>query len=159
MDLAGVLALGTAILSLLLVGGRGAMAAGGLFVATEAYAIAAMVANALPTVRDALLAPLRAIGWIAVVVVIASAIVAGPVIDASTFIAAAALFVAGTLGAVLVAVLLRREITASVAGAGLRDPVLGVAFATLVGGPQSAGVAMLYGVFCLVLAAFALRAR
>jgi len=158
MDLAGVLALGTAILSLLLIGGRGAIAAGGLFAATEAYAIAAMIANALPSVRDAFLVPLRAIGWIAVAVVIANAVVAGPVIDGSTLLAAAAVFASGTLSAALVALLLRREITAAVAGAGLRDPVLGIAFATLLA-PQASGVALVYGVFCLVLAAVALRAR
>ena len=158
MDLAGVLALGTAILSLLLIGGRGAIAAGALFAATEAYAIAAMIANALPSVRDAFLVPLRAIGWIAVAVVIANAVVAGPVIDGSTLLAAAAVFASGTLSAALVALLLRREITAAVAGAGLRDPVLGIAFATLLA-PQASGVALVYGVFCLVLAAVALRAR
>jgi len=158
MDLAGVLAIGTAILSLLLIGGRGAIAAGALFAATEAYAIAAMIANALPSVRDAVLVPLRAIGWIAVAVVIANAVVAGPVIDGSTLLAAAAVFASGTLSAALVALLLRREITAAVAGAGLRDPVLGIAFATLLA-PQASGVALVYGVFCLVLAAVALRAR
>ena len=158
MDLAGVLALGTAILSLLLIGGRGAIAAGGLFAATEAYAIAAMIANALPSVRDAFLVPLRAIGWIAVAVVIANAVVAGPVIDGSTLLAAAAVFASGTMSAALVALLLRREITAAVAGAGLRDPVLGMTFATLLA-PQASGVALVYGVFCLVLAAVALRAR
>ena len=159
MDLAGALALGTIVFSLLVIGARSAIAAGGLFAATEAFAIAAMVSNAIPMLRDAILLPLRIAGWTAVLVVVALTLVAVPLIDGTTFAAAVVLFVAGAGTAIVTAMLLQRDVVASVAGAGLRDPVLAIAFATFTAGPQSTGVALVYGVFCLVLTALALRSR
>ena len=166
MDLAGALVLGTIVLSLLATGSRGALAAGALFAAVEAFAIVAMVANALPTLRDAVLAPLRFGGWAAAAAVVVLALVNAPSIGDSTagaaaalVGAAAALFVAGTLTAAIVALLLRRDVIAAVAGAGLRDPVLAVAFAAATTGPESSAVPLVYGVFCLGLAAVALRRR
>jgi hypothetical protein len=70
-----------------------------------------------------------------------------------------ALFIVGVLVATVTAMLTGRDVIASVAGAGLRDPVLAIAFATFATGTQSAAVAMVYGVCCLALTVFALRAR
>jgi len=159
MDLAGVFVLGTGVLSLLVIGSRGAVAAGGLFAAMEAYAVAAMIGNGLPTVRDVLLVPLRIGGWLVAAAGVAVAIASGPVIDAGTAIAAGAVFVSGALSAGIVATALRRDVIASVGGSGLRDPVLAIALASLTTGPQSTGVAIVYGVCCLTLAALALRVR
>jgi hypothetical protein len=159
MDLAGALVLGTMVFSVFFVGSRTAVAAGALFAATESFTIAAMVANAIPTLRDAVLLPLRVVGWLAAGIVVGLAILFPPRIDGTVVIAAAALLVVGALSAAIVAMALQRDVIASVAGAGLRDPALAVAVAMLTDSSAS-GVALVYGVFCLVLGgAVALRAR
>jgi hypothetical protein len=158
-DLAGALGLGTVIVSLLSVGSRGALAAGGLFAATEAYAIAAMLASALPPVRDALLGPLRLVGWAAFAAVLVLALPEVPPIDGWTVLVAAALFVSGILAAAAVAIATRRDVVAAVAGAGLRDPALAIALAAVALPPGSTGVPLVYAVFCLGLAALALLRR
>ena len=158
-DLAGALVLGTVIASLLVVGSRGALAASALFTATEAYAIAAMLAGALPTVRDAVLVPLRVTGLAAVVLVFASAVLVGPPFSLEMVLVAGLLFVAGGISAGLIARAMDRDLRAAVAGAGLRDPALAVCLATITAGPDATGVPLLYAVFCLVLGALALRPR
>jgi hypothetical protein len=171
-DLAGALVLGTIVLSLLVIGSRGALAAGALFAGTEAFAISAMVANGLPTLRDLVLMPLRVIGWIAVLLVLVTAAIPAssslleappigtdpPLILTSATIAFA-LFATGALASVAVARVLGGDLRAVLGGAGLRDPVLGVALATIASGPDSTGVPLLYAVFCLGLAALALARR
>jgi hypothetical protein len=170
-DLAGALSLGTVILSLLVVGSRGPLAAGALFTATEAFAISAMVANGLPTIRDFLLMPLRLIGWLAVALIFVTAILAiPPLLDAPPIgtdpplilmsaLVAFALFVVGVTTSIATARFVGGDVRAAVGGAGLRDPALGVALATITASPDSTGVPLLYAVFCLGLAAFALRRR
>ena len=171
-DLAGALVLGTVMISVLVVGSRGALAAGALFAATEAFAVPAMFANALPTVRDRVLVPLRALGWIALAVIFASALATllPPLFDRTaggteplpiltSFLVAAAMLVAGTVSTAVAASIVGGNITAAIGGAGLRDPALAVVLATIIGGPGSAGVPLVYAVFCLVLAAAALLRR
>lgn len=170
-DLAGALVLGTVLASLLVVGSRGVLAAGALFTATEAFAISAMIANGLPTLRDAVLVPLRLIGWIAVALILFTAIVVGPpLFDAppigtdpplivTSAIVALVLLVVGALTSAAIARLTGREVAAAIGGAGLRDPALAVALATVTASPDSAGVPLVYGVFCLGLWALSLRAR
>ena len=171
-DTAGALVLGTVMVSILVIGSRGALAAGALFTATEAFALSAMFANALPTVRDRVLVPLRVLGWIALVVIFASALATllPPLFDRTaggtepppiltSLLVAAAMLVAGTVSTAVAARVVGGNITAAIGGAGLRDPALAVVLATIVGGPESAGVPLLYAVFCLVLAAFSLRPR
>jgi hypothetical protein len=157
-DLAGALVLGTVMVSLLLAGSRGALLSGALFTATEAYALPAMFGNALPTLRDRLLAPLRWLGWTAAGVVLLGAI-ALTVIDGATVVVALALFVVGVGASALVALAQGRDIAAAIGGAGLRDPVLAVALATITAGPAGTGVPLVYAVFCVGLAALALRGR
>lgn len=158
-DLAGALVLGTVLVSVLVVGSRGALAAGALFAATEAYAVAAMVAGALPTIRDAILAPIRAIGLLAFALVILNAGFLAPELSLDTVLTAAVLFIVGGLSAALIARATARDLRAAVAGAGLRDPALAVCLAAITGGPDATGVPLLYGLFCLVLGAAALRPR
>ena len=171
-DLAGALVLGTILLSLLVIGSRGALAAGALFAGTEAFAISAMVANGLPTIRDLVLVPLRIIGWIAVVLVLVTAAIPamsmlfeGPPIGSApppfvtSAIVAFALFATGVGSSLAVTRVFGGDVRAVLGGAGLRDPVLGIALATITTGPDSTGVPLLYAVFCLGLAAFALRRR
>ena len=157
-DLAGALVLGTVIATILVLGSR-APAAGALFTATEAFALTAMFASVLPTIRDALLLPLRVAGWLAVAIVFASVALQLPSIDGATVLAATALLVIGVASAAIVASALGRDVAAAIGGAGLRDPALGIVLATITAGPDSTGVPLVYGVFCLVLAAAALRSR
>ena len=159
MDLAGALGLGTILLAIVLVSGRGALAAGGLFIATEAFAIAAMVAGAIPPLRDALLVPLRIVGWAAFAVVLAAGALATPAIDVATVAVALGLLVAGVVSALAAAYATGRDPLAAVAGAGLRDPALGVALATIASGAEATGVPLIYALFCLVLAGIARIAR
>ena len=171
-DLAGALVLGTVMISVLVLGSRGALAAGALFAATEAFAVPAMFANALPTVRDRVLVPLRVLGWIGLAVILASALAVAlpllfdrtaggtePLPILTSFLVAAAMLVAGTVSTAVAARIVGGNITAAIGGAGLRDPALAVVLATIVGGPESAGVPLVYAVFCLVLAAAALLRR
>jgi hypothetical protein len=159
MDLAGALGLGTILVSLLVVGSRGALAAGALFVALEVYAIAAMVAGAIPPLRDLLLAPLRVIGWAAFAVALASGLVTAPPLGLVAVSVAFALLVAGVAAAWAAARLTGREPLAAVAGSGLRDPALAVALAAVTAGPDATGVPLIYALFCLGLAAAARAAR
>jgi len=171
-DTAGALLLGTVMVSVLVMGSRGALAAGALFTATEAFAVPAMFANALPTLRDRVLVPLRVVGWIALVVIFAGALATllPPLFDRTaagteplpilpTLLGAAAMFVAGTASTAVAARVVGGNVTAAIAGSGLRDPALATVLATIVGGPESTGVPLLYTVFCLVLAAIAFRPR
>jgi len=167
MDLAGALVLGTIIVSLLVVGSRGSLAAGALFAALEVYAISAMFAGALPPLRDALLPVLRAVGWAAFVVVLAAAAlvmpgaqdVARPLVDPSTVLVALVMFAAGLAVALAAAVATSREPLAAIAGAGLRDPALALALAAVTAGPEATGVPLIYAVLCLGAAALALMRR
>lgn len=171
-DTAGALVLGTVMVSVLIIGSRGALAAGALFTATEAFALSAMFANALPTVRDRVLVPLRVLGWVALVVIFASAlsIAAPPLFDRtlggteplpllSSVLVAAAMFVTGTASAAAAARVLGANSVAVVCGTGLRDPALAIALSTILGSPEAAVVPLLYAVFCLVIAALALSRR
>jgi hypothetical protein len=170
-DLAGALVLGTVLLSLLVVGSRGSVAAGALFTATEAYALPAMIANALPIVRDALLVPLRIVGWLAVptIFILAAAVVpplfesppigTEPPLALASALVALALFAVGVASSVAVARVFDRDAVAAIGGAGLRDPALAIVFVTITAGPDSTGVPLLYALFCLGLATLTLRGR
>lgn len=158
-DQAGALVLGTIVASLLIAGSRGAVTAGALFTATEAFAITAMFANALPTLRDAALPLLRIAGWVGAVLVLAIAALQSPVVDATTVIVAAALVIVGVGAAAILARAVGRDVRAAVGGSGLRDPVLATALAMIVSGGDATGVPLVYAVFCLVLAGIALRSR
>ena len=169
-DLAGALMLGTIVLSLIVVGSRGALAAGALFAGTEAFAFSAMVANGLPAIRDLVLVPLRVIGWLALgLVLVASAFAlptlfqppssaSEPPLIVTSAIVALWLFAIGCVASVATARVVGGDVRAALGGAGLRDPALAVALA-MITAPDSTGVPLVYGVFCLGLAAFALRRR
>jgi hypothetical protein len=159
MDLAGVLGLGTILLTFVLVSARGPLATGGLFIGTQAYAIAATVGAVIPRLRDALLLPLRIAGWAAFAVVLAAGALAAPAIDLATVVVALGLLLAGIAASLAAAYETGREPLAAVVGAGLRDPALAVALATAAGGTEATGVPLIYAVFCLGLAGAARLAR
>ena len=156
-DLAGALVLGTVVVSFVLAGGRSALASAALFTATEAYALSAMFGNALPTVRDVLLVPLRWIGFAAAAAVLLVSALAAPAIDGVTIVIALALLGLGTGAAAVVAMVTGRDVLAAIAGGGLRDPVLAAALITVTAGSGSAGVPLVYAAFCLGLAALPFR--
>jgi hypothetical protein len=171
-DLAGALVLGTVLVSLLVVGSRGALAAGALFTATEAFAITAMLANGLPTIRDRLLPLLRVAGWLGFLLVFVTTLIVAlpplfdpppigtePPLVLSSALVAFAMLAAGVASSALVALAFGRDVRSAIGGAGLRDPALGVALASVTAGADSTGVPLVYAVFCLVLAAFAFRPR
>jgi hypothetical protein len=143
-DLTGALVVGTAILSMVLVGAWGALVPGSVIAAIEAYVTASLLASALPPLRDALLGPLRLLGWAAVAVTLLAFVLAGPTITPESAAAAAALFVSGVLCAGLLAAIQRRDGFALVAGAGLRDPVIAGIAAVSVAGPPALAAPVVY---------------
>ena len=127
-DMAGALVLGTVVISFVLVVARPEGSALAL-TAAQAYAVASLVAGAIPTLRDRLIAPLRWTGHLAALAVIGLAIANAPRIDLGAVLVAVAA-TALTLGAAgAVALALRRDLLSAVAAVGTRDPVLATALA------------------------------
>jgi hypothetical protein len=156
-DMAGALVVGTAILSFVLVSLRPGTTTVAL-TASQAFAVASLIAGALPTVRDRILTPLRWAGHLAALAVIALALASGPRIDVlSVVVALAAL--ALTLGiAAAAARSLGRDIPSALAAVGTRDPIVAIALAWSIGGPDATAVP-LAGAVILGIAAAALIIR
>jgi hypothetical protein len=138
-DMAGALVLGTAILSFVLVATRPGTTTVAL-TAAQAFVVASLVAGAIPTVRDRILTPLRWAGHLAALAVIAVAVASGTRVDVvSAVVALVAL--ALTLGtAAAVAGSLRRDMSSALAAVGTRDPIVAIALAWSMGGPEAAAV-------------------
>ncbi len=150
--MAGALLLGTAVLSFVLVATRpGAMTVA--LTAAQAFAVASLVAGALPTVRDRLLPPLRWAGHAASVAVIVLAAASGPRIDAGTVAVAlaAVALIAGAAGAAALA--LRRDVVSALAATGTRDPIVATALAWSTGGADATGVPLASAVILGIVAA------
>ena len=127
-DMAGALVLGTVVISFVLVVARPQSSSLAL-TALQAFAVASVVAGAMPTVRDRLLVPLRWAGHLAALAVIGLALANAPRIDIGAVLVAVAA-TALTLGAAgAVALALRRDLLSAVAAVGTRDPVLATALA------------------------------
>ena len=158
-DTAGALLLGTVVLSVVLVAIRPATSAAGL-AAAQALLIGWLVAGAMPTVRDRVAVPLRWVGHLAALVVVAFAVTSRPAIDASTVIVALGaltltLFVAG-----VVAVALRRDGLSAAAAAGTRDPIVAIALAWATGGSAATAVPLASAaILGIVAAAVIVRRR
>jgi len=151
-DMAGALLLGTAVLSFVLVATRpGAMTLA--LTAAQAFAVASLVAGALPTVRDRLLPPLRWAGHAASVAVIVLAAASGPRIDAGTVAVAlaAVALIAGAAGAAALA--LRRDVFSALGATGTRDPIVATALAWSTGGADATGVPLASAVILGIVAA------
>ena len=158
-DMAGALLLGTAVLSFVLV----AFGPGGITLAltgAQAFAVAALVAGALPTVRDRVLLPLRWAGHVAGLAVMLLAAASGPRVDVAT-VAAALAAVALLLGvAGAAALILRRDLFSALAATGTRDPVVATALAWSTGGVDATGVPLASAVILgIVAAALVIRRR
>jgi hypothetical protein len=138
-DMAGALLLGTVVVSFVLVVTRphGSSLA---LTAAQAFAIAALLAGAVPKVRDRLLAPLRWAGYLGIGAVIGLAIASAPKIDVGTIVVAfaAVLLVLGIAGAVALA--LRRDLWSALAAVGTRDPIVATALAWSTTGSDATAV-------------------
>lgn len=156
-DLAGSLALGTVAVTVVLLTARAIVPAEVTTVGLEAFVLSALASNAIPRLRDAVLVPLRVIGWISLAGVAVTTLAAGPHFDGGVLVGAVLVFVVGLTTAVVAALLTDRDRLAAVAGSGLRDPAIACAIAYLGAGPDAAAVPLAYGVFCLGLGALALR--
>lgn len=158
-DMAGALLLGTVILSFVLVATRPSEITLAL-TAAQAFAVASVVAGALPTVRDRLLVPLRWAGHAAGLAVIAVATASTPRVDAGT-VAVALAAVAMLLGvAGVVALVLRRDVFSALAATGTRDPIVAIALAWSSGGADATGVPLASAVILgIIAAALVIRRR
>jgi hypothetical protein len=158
-DMAGALLLGTVVVSFVLVATRPGEITLAL-TAAQAFAIAAVVAGALPTVRDRLLVPLRWAGHAAGLGVIVLAAASAPHVDAGT-VAVALAAVALLLGvAGVVALVLRRDVFSALAATGTRDPIVATALAWSTGGADATGVPLTSAVILgIVAAALVIRRR
>ena len=158
-DMAGALLLGTAVLSFVLVATR----PGGITLAltgAQAFAVASLVAGALPTVRDRLLVPLRWAGHAGGLAVMLLAAANGPRVDVATAAAAlaAVALLLGVAGAA--ALILRRDVFSALAATGTRDPVVATALAWSTGGVDATGVPLASAVILgIVAAALVIRRR
>ena len=158
-DMAGALLLGTVIVSFVLVATRPGTTTLAL-TAAQAFAVASLVAGALPTVRDRLLVPLRWAGHAAGLAVLLLAAASGPRVDAGTLAAALAavallLAVAGTAGLVL-----RRDVSSALAATGTRDPIVATALAWSSGGADATAVPLASAVILgMAAAALVIRRR
>ena len=158
-DMAGALLLGTAVLSFVLVATR----PGGITLAltgAQAFAVASLVAGALPTVRDRLLVPLRWAGHAGGLAVMLLAAANGPRVDVATAAAAlaAVALLHGVAGAA--ALILRRDLFSALAATGTRDPVVATALAWSTGGVDATGVPLASAVILgIVAAALVIRRR
>ena len=138
-DMAGALLLGTVVVSFVLVVTRPGASQLAL-TAAQAFAIASLLAGAMPTVRDRLLAPLRWAGYLGIAAVIGLSIASAPRIDVGTIVVAfaAVILMLGVAGAVALA--LRRDIWSAVAAVGTRDPMVAIALAWSTAGSDAAAV-------------------
>lgn len=150
-DMAGALALGTIILSLVFVATRPGQMTLAL-AAAQAFLIASLVAGAVPTVRDRIITPLRWAGHAAAAVAVVLAAANIPPIDALT-VAVATGALAASLGvAGIMARALGRDLASALA-AGTRDPILAMALAWSTAGPDATGVALVNAVILGIVAA------
>ena len=151
-DMAGALLLGTVIVSSVLVATRPGTVTFAL-TAAQVFAVAALVAGALPTVRDRILVPLRWAGHAAGLAVVVLAAASAPRVDAATLAVAlgavAVLFVVSGTAALV----LRRDVFSAVAATGTRDPIVAIALAWSSGGADATGVPLSSAVILGIVAA------
>ena len=138
-DMAGALVLGTVVVSFVLVVARPQGSALAL-TAAQAFAVASLVAGAIPTVRDRLIAPLRWTGDLSALAMIGLAVANAPRIDFGAVLVACAAtgLTLGMAGAVALA--LRRDVLSAVAAVGTRDPVIATALAWSTAGSDATAV-------------------
>ena len=156
-DLAGALVLGTIVVTVVLLTARAIAPVEATTAGLEAFAVGAFVANGVPPLRDLVLMPLRIVGWVAFALVFVAALIESPAFDATAVVAAVLVLLVGIAAAAAAAAITGRDRIASIGGAGLRDPAIACAVAYLGAGADAVPVTLVYGVFCLGLAAFTLR--
>ena len=156
-DMAGALLLGTAVLSFVLAATR-PTGIGLALTAAQAFAVASLVAGALPTVRDRILVPLRWAGHAAGLAVLLLAAASGPRLEAATLAVALAAVTVVLVVAGATALVLRRDVFSALAATGTRDPIVATALGWSTGGADATGVPLASAVI-LGIAATALVIR
>lgn len=156
-DMAGALLLGTVILSFVLVATRPGSSNVAL-TAVQAFAVASLVAGAMPTIRDRILTLLRWAGHLAALTVIALAVASGPGLDVVSVVVALALLALTLVVAGAAAQLLRRDMLSALAAVGTRDPIVAIALAWSIGGSDATAVPLV-GAAILGIASAALIIR
>ncbi len=155
----GALTLGTAIVSFALVALR-PDTNGAALIGAQAFAGGALVANALPALRDRLLVPLRWVGDVALLVVLgvgfASATLPG--VGPASLVVTVALIVPLSV-AFSAAVALDRDRLSALVGVGSRDAVLAIPIGSSIYGPAAASLPLLYALVLFVGEAAALVRR
>ena len=128
-----------------------------------AFVAGAAVAGAAPLLRDALLPLIRGASAVGLAILVVVALVAGfSALRPETALAALALLAAGSLAALIVAVLLGGEPRAIVLGGGTRDFAVAATLAVRAGGDDAAAVPLAYGALlfaCVAVVVFARRMR
>lgn len=158
-DMAGALVLGTIILSFVLVATRPGATALAL-TAAQAFAVASLVAGALPTVRDRILVPLRWAGHAAGLAVLLLAAASGPRLDAVSLAVALAAVAVLLVVAGATALVLRRDVFSALAATGTRDPIVATALVWSTGGADATGVPLASAVILgIVATALLIRRR
>ncbi len=158
-DMAGALLLGTVILSFVLVATRSG-ATDLALTGAQGFAVASLLAGAMPTIRDRLLAPLRWAGHVAGLAVLALAVASGPFVEVSTVVVALGAVALTLCTAGALAFVLRRDLLSALAAAGTRDPIVAVALAWSTGGSVAVGVPLVNAVILgIVAAALIIRRR
>ncbi|MBI3521971.1 MAG: hypothetical protein HY071_02580 [Chloroflexi bacterium] len=161
METAGALLAGTlvaSLISLFAVGGGGAAFAGygSIQSAAIAFLVAATIAGAAPMLRDRILPLLHRASDAALLALIVVAIVGAlGALTLSSVAAALAVLVVGLGTAWLAAALYRRDVVATLAGAGTRDFAVAIAIA----GAASSAVPLVYGGLLAATAAIAIVVR
>ena len=153
MDRAGALLVGTIAASFVLSLTRGGAAGGGMQNAMLAFVIGAGVASAVPMLPSTARSVIQRLGDVGFGVVLAVAIVGGPLLGAGPALAAVALFVTTIGVAALVARIAGADVRSAIAGAGTRDPAVAAALAVTLAGPGAAGVPLYSALLLLVLGA------
>ena len=158
-DMAGALLLGTVIVSFVLVATRPG-ATNVAITAAQAFVVASLAAGAVPTLRDRVLVPLRWGGHLAGLAVVGLALVAGPAIDVATVVIAVAVVALTLVIAAGAALALRRDLLSALAATGTRDPVVAVALAWSMGGPNATAVPLVSAaILGIVAGALIIRRR
>jgi len=158
-DMAGALVLGTIILSFVLVATRPGATALAL-TAAQAFAVASLVAGALPTVRDRIVVPLRWAGHAAGLAVLLLAAASGPRLDAVSLAVALAAVAVLLVVAGATALVLRRDVFSALAATGTRDPIVATALVWSTGGADATGVPLASAVILgIVATALLIRRR
>jgi hypothetical protein len=154
----GALVLGTAIVSFALVALRPDTNSAAL-IGAQAFAAGALIANALPSLRDRLLVPLRWAGDLALVLIVSIAFTGAALPGVGPALLVTVAFVVPVSVALSAALVFDRDRLSALVGAGWRDPVLAIPISSSMQGPAAATLPLVYALVVLVGGAVAILGK